>query len=274
VTAAAAARARPGRPAVRGRLHCTAAPAPRGGARVTSSASGPLHPVHHPVPGGPDVLLLTTDTAGLTGGDSLEVTVHLTAGAALLVSDPAPTHLLPGPDVRPGCQTTRVRVAAGARLVLLPHALVPYRRSRSAVRTVVDVTPGSSAVVGGVLSPGRVATGEVWAPGRLDSTTDLLVDGKLLVRDALRVDGPRATPADAGHLVSLLVYAEDVAGLLGPVRTVAGAAAGVSALTDDLLALRAVVGTQQSADALLRAVTGVVRPDLAEWSWTRIGFAD
>ena len=261
----------PSRPAVRGSLRCAVTPGHRGGARVTTSASGPLHPVHHPVPGGPDVLLLTTDTAGLTGGDTVEVEVDLAAGAALVVSDPTPTHLLAGPDDRVGRLTTRVQVAPEALLVLVPHALVPYRRSRSVVHTVVDVAPGGSAVVAGVLSPGRVATGEVWAPGRLDSTTDLLVDGELTVRDALRVDSRRTTSASSGALVSLLVQQPGAAGLLGPVREAAGAAAGVSALTDDLLALRAIVGSQHDADALVRVVTRVVRPDLAGWSWSRIG---
>ncbi|WP_108724368.1 urease accessory protein UreD [Geodermatophilus chilensis] len=161
-------------------------------------------------------------------------------------------------------------------MVLLPHALVPLRRSRSEVTTEVHVERGAWAAVGGVLSPGRVATGEVWAPDRLDSTTDLLVDGKLVVRDPVRAERHRAGSAGTGHLVSLLLTGPGDGALLAGVRevaaAVAGDAAGVSALDDDVLALRAVVGSQSAAAALLRAVVTAARPELAGWSWSRIGF--
>jgi urease accessory protein UreH len=266
------------RPGVRGHLHCSAAPGAGEGLRVRTTASGPLRGVHHPLRGGPDVLLLSTDVAGLAAGDALDVRVEVAAGASLVVSDPAPTQLLPGPPARTGRMSTRVEVTAGGALVLLPHALVPLRRSRSDVSTVVRVDSGARVAVGGVLAPGRVATGEVWAMERLDSTTDLLVDGELVVRDALRVESHRLRRPGPGHLVSLLLVGDGDARLLSRVREVASAvvgdAAGVSALTDDVLALRALTDSQSAGSALLRAVVTAARPELAGWRWARVGHGD
>ncbi len=261
------------RPAVRARLDCTVGPEAGGRQRVHGTWSGPVHPVHHPASRGPDVLVLTTDTAGIASGDELHLRVRLAAGADLVVTDPGPTQLLPGagPADPAGRQTTVVEVAAGARLVLLPHALVPLRRSRSRVDTVVRLEPGACAVVGGVVAPGRVTRGEVWVPDRLDTTTDLYRDGRLVVRDAQRVEALPGGTREAGHLVTAYVVAPPDPDLLHRVRAAAGACAGVSALADDLLALRAVVDTQYEAAALLRAVTEVVRPDLVGWGWGRIG---
>lgn len=269
---APAGAARAGRPAVRGSVRCSAVPTAGGRVRLLSSSTGPVHPVHHPTPRGPDVLLLTTDTAGLAAGDSLDVRLSVARGAQLLLSDPAPTQLLPGAPGATGCMTIRADVADGGGLVLLPHALVPLRCSRSRVSTVVRVQPGARAVIGGVIAPGRVACGEVWEAGRLDSTTDLLVGGELVARDALRVEGPRPSLVGVGHLVSLLVYGSGDAAHLGRVREVGGARAGASALSDDLLSLRAMVDSQHEAAALLRAVLEAVRPELVGWGWSRIGF--
>lgn len=264
--------ARAARPAVRGSVRCSAVPIDGGRVRLVGSSTGPVHPVHHPTPRGPDVLLLTTDTAGLAAGDSLDVQLSVASGAQLVLSDPAPTQLLPGVPGATGCMTTGADVAAGGGLVLLPHALVPLRRSRSRVGTVVRVQPGARAAIGGVIAPGRVACGEVWEAGRLDSTTDMLVGGELVARDALRVEGPRPSLVGVGHLVSLLVYGAGDAAHLGRVREVAGPTAGVCALSDDLLALRAVVDSQRAAAALLCAVLETVRPELAGWGWGRIGY--
>lgn len=262
------------RPAVRARLDCSLAPDAAGRLRVHGTWSGPVHPVHHPTSRGPDVLVLTTDTAGLAAGDDLHLRVALAAGADVVVTDPGPTQLLPGSADDPGGtgrQTTEFAVAAGARLVVLPHALVPLRRSRSRVDTVVRVEPGGRAVVGGVLAPGRVSLGEVWVPDRLDTTTDLYLAGRLVARDAQRVEAAPGALREEGHLVGALVAGPADAELLARVRAAAGECAGVSALSDDLLALRALVATQHEAAALLRAVTEVVHPDLAGWGWSRIG---
>ncbi|MGY2128533.1 urease accessory protein UreD [Blastococcus sp. SYSU DS0617] len=259
-----------GRPAVRARLDCTVARDGDGRMRVHGTSSGPVHPVHHPASRGPDVLVLTTDTAGLAAGDALHLRVALAAGADVVVTDPGPTQLLPGDGGSTGRQTTVLEVAAGARLVLLPHALVPLRRSRSQVDTVVRLEPGARAVVGGVIAPGRVSAGEVWVPDRLDCTTDLYLADRLVVRDAQRVEVSPA-PREEGHLVSALVSGPPDAGLLPRVRAAAGSCAGVSELEDGLLAVRAIVDTQHAAGALLRAVAEAVRPDLAGWGWSRIG---
>lgn len=51
------------------RVDCEVRSGPGPSATVSSAACGPVHAVQQRVWAGPDVLLLTRDTAGLAGGD-------------------------------------------------------------------------------------------------------------------------------------------------------------------------------------------------------------
>jgi urease accessory protein UreH len=124
--------------------------------------------------------------------------------------------------------------------------------------------------VGGVLSPGRVARGERWAPALYDQRIEIRVGGKLIACDAQRVS-PSCTQR-AGHVVSLFAYSEGVVAALERVRLAAGSDSGVSAVTDDLIVLRAIVHSCSDGYTVLREVTTALLPDLVAWEWSRIGY--
>jgi urease accessory protein len=250
---------------------------------MCSSVSGPVHPVHHRVAPGPDILLFTRDTAGLAGGDDCRTEIQVGDGASIIISDPGPTNLFPSCDGRSGYQAIELSVAPCARAVLLPHAVVPFSGSRTVTTTRVQVAPSATAVVGGVLSPGRVASGERWAAELYQQRLEMRRGREILASDALRVPWPAGSlgctpqrssgPNVIGHLVSLLAYRTGVAAELDRVRLVAGCGPGVSAVTDDLLVLRAIVDSCAAGYTLLRKVVTAVLPDLETWPWSRIGYA-
>ena len=273
------------RPAVAMRVQCSVTPDPArprwGAVRVRSSVCGPVHPVHHRTCVGPDVLVLARDTAGLAGGDRCCTRIQVDDGASLVVSDAGPTGLFPSRDGRAGNQTVDLAVGPGAQAVFLPHATVPFAGSRTETTTRIEVVPSAVAVVGGVLAPGRAANGERWQPDVYHQVVELRRGDELLLCDALRA-GPRsatgllsshrAEPA-VGHLVSLLAYSAGAAGSLEAVRDAAGDGPGVSAVTDDLLVVRAIVDSSAAGYRLLRGIVSAFLPDLAAWEWSRIGYA-
>jgi urease accessory protein len=232
--------------------------------------SGPIHIAHDHPPGGPDILLLTRDTAGLTEGDTCCSEVSVEKGASIVIADTGPTNLLPSNDGRTSSQSTELSLAPGARAVFLPHAVVPFRQSRCLSSTRVQLSPSATAVVGGVLSPGRVARGERWAPALYDQRVEIRVDDELIACDAQRVS-PSCSQG-AGHVVSLFAYSQGVVAALDGVRLAAGEGSGVSAVTDDLIVLRAIVDSCSDGYALLRDATAALLPDLVDWEWSRIGY--
>jgi hypothetical protein len=258
------------RPAVRTQVRCAITAGPGQGTRFEASVSGPIHAVHHRPGRAPDIVLLTRDTAGLAEGDACATEVSVGEGASIVVSDPGPTNLLPSRDGQTSQQSTHLRVAAGGQAVLLPHAVVPFGRSRCRASTHVQVAASATAVVGGVLSPGRVARGEQWVPALYDQRVELRVGDELLACDALRVS--RSCPPRAGHLVSLFAYSPGLVAGLDGIRLAAGDGPGISAVTDDLVVLRAMVDSCSEGYSLLRRVVVAMLLDLVDWEWSRIGF--
>jgi hypothetical protein len=99
---------------------------------------------------------------------------------------------------------------------------------------------------------------------------EICVGDELIAHDSLRVtrsNGPRA-----GHLVSLFAYSEGIVANLDRVRLAAGIGSGVSAVTDNLVVLRAIASSCSGGYALLREVVAAVLPELARWDWSRIGY--
>jgi urease accessory protein UreH len=226
--------------------------------------------VHHRPARAPEIVLLTRDTAGLAEGDSCRTEISVGDGVSVVVSDTGPTHLLPSRDGRSGRQTTDLSVGADARVAYLPHAVVPFGRSRGLTSTRVQLSASATAVIGGVLSPGRVARGERWAAECYDQRVEIRVGDELIACEALRVS--RSCGQSAGHLVSLFAYSEGVAAGLDRVRVAAGIVSGVSAVTDNLVVLRAIVDSCSRGYTLLRKATTALLPDLVGWEWSRIGY--
>lgn len=260
------------RPVVHSDVLCRVFPrSTGGGSHIVSSVVGPVHPVHLPVSGGPDALVLVRDTAGMAGGDVSRTRLVVEAGAAVVLSDAGPTSLLTSRDLCASQQEVDVEVAAHGRALVLPHAAVPFAGSRSSSATRVELHPSATFVVGSLLTPGRVARGETWALGVLEQTLSLRVGGQLLASEALRV-GSGATDSSVGHLVTLVAYGTGVAAAAPALRSASGPMSGVAAPSDDVVVVRGIVASAEEGYAVLRVAACVLLPDLEAWPWSTIGF--
>src|SRR4029077_3858801 len=81
-----------------------------------------------------------------------------------------------------------LRVRSGATLEYLPDAVVPFRGARFFQRTCLTADADSTAILGEVLLPGRVARGELHAYDLYWAETEACAaDRKLLFADVLRL---------------------------------------------------------------------------------------
>jgi urease accessory protein len=150
-----------------------------------AQASSPLCFLRPTFPGSrAATVCLVTFGGGLVDGDSIEVDICVEAGATLVVFTQSTTKAFRGASQ----QTIRAEVHG--TLVLLPDPVACFRSAR--FRQRVDLTlhgEGSAITLDGFTS-GRAAFGDRWAFDGVDlSTTVRGGDGRVLVREALRLDG-------------------------------------------------------------------------------------
>ena len=162
----------------------------------------------HPEPGGVSHSSPLHPPSGLVGGDSLELDVTLTAGAAVLLTTPAATKFYrsAGDTAR---LTQRLRLDAGASGEWLPQENLLYDGARAAIVTSIDLAASARFIGWEIACFGRPAGDEGFARGHADTRLELRRDGRPLVLERLRVDGePAARGAGLrGHAVSATLVA-------------------------------------------------------------------
>jgi urease accessory protein len=182
--------------------------------------------------------VLLNSSGGIAGGDVLDVEVQIGAGAqATLAGQAAERFYRALPDTSPARLRTRLAVAAAGALEWLPQESILF--DRCALDRALDVDLAEDAWFLGVerLVFGRAAMGEQVAQGWLRDLIRLRIGGRLVLHDAIRLDGPiasmlqRRAVASGGRAVATIVHAAPDAGAhLDAVRqSLAGSDAGASA---------------------------------------------
>jgi urease accessory protein len=146
-------------------------------------AASPLR-VLNPRSAGPSAwVYLATYGGGLVGGDSVDITIDVGAGAAALVATQASTKVYRS---RLGAsQRLRAHAADGSLLVLLPDPVTAFAGSRYAQELDVGLDDAASLVLVDWLTAGRVASGERWQFDGYTSRTFVRRAGRLLLHDGV-----------------------------------------------------------------------------------------
>lgn len=159
--------------------------ATRAGARTVLSEAFrtvPFHigrPSHRSV--GAEVIIQGVGP-GIFPSDDLEVSLTAGAGADLTVRGQGATRVYPAPEGYPGATTrTHLTAANGGRLVYLPGELIPFQRAIYRQETVVEVADGGNVALGEILTPGRVAMGEMGRYTRLEIQLQARVGGRVVL---------------------------------------------------------------------------------------------
>jgi urease accessory protein len=187
-------------------------------------------------------LWLVGGAGGPLGGDDLELDISVGPGAGLTVRTAAASVVLAGGI--PSRLTIRAEVAAGGRLAWLPEPSVATARCNHVVRTRLRLEAGCELTWREEVVLGR--HGE--EPGDWDSRTDADLDGRPLLRNALRLgpgvpgwNGPAVVgPAKAVGTVLVVPGAgpQPPDGDSVAVLPLAGAGVLVTAVAGDALTLR------------------------------------
>ncbi|MFT7772420.1 urease accessory protein UreD [Roseateles sp.] len=182
--------------------------------RVQARHDGPLRLLKTLYPEGAGIAhaVLVHPPGGLVGGDRLDITLDVQAGAHLLVTTPAATRFYRS-NAGEAAQVVQGTVGEGARLEWLPQETLAYPACIGRNEVRLRLAPGGSLFASEVLGLGLPAAGEPFTRGRL--LQHLEIEGQWLDRgwldaaDAALMDGPCGL---AGHRVmGTLAYAQATA---------------------------------------------------------------
>ena len=194
-------------------------------------------------PGWADVVTLNI-SGGVAGGDRLDSRFAVQTGArASFTAQAAERYYRALPDGEPAHVRTSIDVAAGGSAEWLPQETILF--DRSALDRRLDVELAADAWFLGLewLVFGRAALGETVAFGSLRDTFAIRRAGRLVLYDAIRLDGAiaatlcgRATAGCARAVAVLVHVAPDAESHIDALRAVLPAEAGASAWNGMLVA--------------------------------------
>jgi urease accessory protein len=189
--------------------------------------------------------VMLNSSGGVAGGDILYITIGAGPGTQATVASQAAERFYRAlPGTAPSQVSTALHVAPGAALEWLPQESILFDRCALQRRLVVDLARDAWFLGVEQLVFGRTAMGEAVQDAWLRDLIQVRRDGRLLLHDAIRFDGPvqslldhRATGGAARGVATLIHAAPDAAARLDALRlALAGYDAGASAWDGLLLA--------------------------------------
>lgn len=120
--------------------------------------------------------------------DCLTIDIAVGAGASLVVRGQGATKVFPSSTGTTAAVSVTLTVEEGGRLVYLPGELIPYQGAVLEQATRIDVAEGGSLALGEILTPGRVAMGEVNDYTRLHLAVEARYGGRTCLIERARLD--------------------------------------------------------------------------------------
>ncbi len=193
----------------------------------------------------PQAVLLTT-SGGLADGDTIDLKLAVEQAASATITTQAAEKVYRARGREPARLRASVDVAADAWLEWLPQETILFDGARFDRRTVAAVAPGGRLLACEMVAFGRAASGERFTRGFLHDAWEIRRSGRLIWRDALRLDEAiaetLASPAGfcgANAMASAFYVADDAASHLATARALIledGTRAGVTLVNGVLLA--------------------------------------
>jgi urease accessory protein len=139
-------------------------------------------------------IMLMHCTAGLFGGDRVEMTVRVERGARVRLMQQSATRVHPSQG-RIAVQTSRIQVEKGGELEFVLEPVIPFAESRFQQRTTLEVEKGARLLYWEGLMAGRVGRGEIWEFDEVSSETNLRLEQRLAFLDRLHLQPQCSTPS-------------------------------------------------------------------------------
>ena len=224
-----------------------------------------------------DVTTLNT-SGGVASGDRLFSAFSVGPGARAVVSGQAAERFYRAPvGGLPSFVRTRIDVATGAAAEWLPQETILFNNCAVDRRLEINLAPDAWFLGVESLVFGRAAMGERVEQAWLRDALRVRRDGRWLLHDAVRMDGPvsallgrPAVAAGARAVATLLHVAPDAEALLTPVREVleeSGAETGVSAWNGMLVARMLAPDSATLRSAVVAALNVIRAPRALPRVW-------
>ena len=243
---------------------------------------GPLRILHSLYPEGDPVChnVLVHPPGGLVGGDTLDISIGVAAGAHGLVTTPGATRFYrsEGPLA---AQRTRITLHPDSRFEWLPLEAICYSGCHAHNELVMDLAPGAELLGWDVTALGLPEAGQPFRAGRLQQHLALhghwLERGRIDAADARLMDGPLGLAGQRCLATLFLASGSDLARgrrerALDLAREVIGghaleSSAGATCPGPRVVVVRVLAPLVEPAMDLLKAVRRAWRPAL----WQRPG---
>ena len=250
----------------------------RDGARclVHARHEGPLRVLKTLYPEGDGIChpVIVHPPGGIVGGDTLAVTLAMGEATHAVITTPGATRFYRSAG-EPAAQRVQARLAAGARLEWLPQETIAHSGCLAENAAHFTLDPGAEMIGWDVLALGAPAADESFAAGRFEQHLELpgvwLERGVIDSADRRLLDSPLAF-AGRSTLLTLWFAAGQVIddaqlqALVDAGREIVarepaqqGLVAGVTALRERVVVLRALAHRVEPAMALARAVRAAWR---------------
>jgi len=163
---------------------------------VRDEASEPLK-LLCPDQAGPAAWLYAgTYGGGLVAGDRIELDLDVEPDALAVLTTQASTKVYHQHRGLGAQQHLRASVAPGGLLACVPDPLTCFADAAYEQTQRFDLAADASLVLVDWLTAGRAAMGESWRFTRYVSRNDIHLDGRLIAREAMRLDREDGDPAD------------------------------------------------------------------------------
>jgi urease accessory protein len=150
---------------------------------------GPLRVQKHLYAEGPEVCqhIIVHPPGGIAGGDRLDVTASVGAGAWAQLTSPGAAKWYRAAG--PAYQQLNLKVAAGATLEWMPQETIVYSAAQAELHTVIELEGDARLLYWDVVALGRPAAGERFDRGHFQSHLDIRRDGRALWHERQHVNG-------------------------------------------------------------------------------------
>lgn len=133
------------------------------------------------------VVNIVNPTAGIFDGDTIELSAEAEAGASLVLTTPSASRVYRSRSGGPAKVTQRFSAQAGATLEFFPEPFIPQAGARYQQKTELHADPSATLLFFDWLTPGRVASGEVFRYAELRWDLDAFVNERLVARERYRL---------------------------------------------------------------------------------------
>jgi urease accessory protein len=143
-------------------------------------------------------LMQMSASPGVLAGDHYQIGIQLEEGAAVHWHTQSYQRLFSMASA--ARQHVRVDLAPGASFTYLPHPCVPQAGADFRADNRICLSANSRLIWGEIVTCGRKLNGEVFQFSNYRSVTEVFLEGKLILKENLRLMPQRFNPAGIGHL--------------------------------------------------------------------------